>query len=62
MAFLAEEHTDGASQDYEMKVNINKTKAMVIRRKPMKIDMRLEDESVEKLTASNTWGIISVAT
>ena len=30
-----------------MKININKTKAMVIGRKPMKIDMRIKDESTE---------------
>ena len=34
--------------DYGMKININKTKTMVIGRKPKKIDMRL-DESVEKV-------------
>ena len=36
--------------DYGMMININKTKAIVIRRKPM------------KWTVSNTWSVISVAT
>ena len=31
-----------------MKININKTKVMVIRRKSKKIDMRMKDESVEQ--------------
>ena len=35
-------------EDYGMKVNINKTKTMVIGRKPNKIDMRIKDESVEQ--------------
>ena len=40
--------------DYEMKININKMKAMVIGRKPKKIDMRIKDEySSNKWTASN---------
>ena len=30
-----------------MKINISKTKAMVIGRKPKKIDIRIKDESVE---------------
>ena len=47
-------------EDYGMKINITKT--MVIGRKPKKIDMRIKDESVEQVTASNTWGAISVAT
>ena len=34
-------------EDYGMKININKTKAMVIGRKPKKIDMRIKDESIE---------------
>ena len=49
-------------EDYGMKTNKNKTKTMVVERKPKKIDMRIKDESVEKWTASNTWGAISVAT
>ena len=40
-------------EDYGMKININKTKAMVIGRKPKKIML---------WTASNTWGVISVGT
>ena len=36
-------------EDYEMKINLNKTKAMVIGRKPKKIDMRIKDESVEQV-------------
>ena len=42
---------DGAGSPSEsapgIKINIKKTKAMVIRRKPKKIDMRIKDESVE---------------
>ena len=34
-------------EDYGMKININKTRAMVIDRKPNKIDMRIKYESVE---------------
>ena len=34
-------------EDYGMKININKTKAMVIGTK-LKIDMRIKDESVEQ--------------
>ena len=34
-----------------MKININKTKAMVIGRKPKKIDMRIKDESVEHVNS-----------
>ena len=34
-------------EDYGMKINKNKTKTMAIGRKPKKIDMRIEDESVE---------------
>ena len=36
-------------EDYGMKINITKTKAMVIERKPKKIDMRIKDESVEQV-------------
>ena len=49
-------------EDYGIKININKIKAMVIGRKPKKIDMRIKDESVEQGTASNNWGVVSVAT
>ena len=33
-------------EDYGMKINISKTKTMVIGRKPKKIDMRFKDESI----------------
>ena len=36
-------------KDYGMKINISKTKAMVIGRKPKKINIRIEDESVEQV-------------
>ena len=36
-------------EDYGMKININKTKIMVIGRKPKKKDMRIKDESVEQV-------------
>ena len=36
-------------EGYGMKININKTKAMVIGRKPKKICMRIKDESVEQV-------------
>ena len=36
-------------EDYGMKININKTKAMDIGRKPKRIDMRIKDESVEQV-------------
>ena len=53
-------------EDYGVKININKTKIMVIGRKPNKIDMRelceLKINPLNKWTASNTWGAISVAT
>ena len=32
-----------------MKININKTKTIVIGRKSKKIDMRIKDESVEQV-------------
>ena len=34
-------------EDYGKKINISKTKAMVIGRKPTKIDIRVEGESIE---------------
>ena len=49
-------------EDYGMKININKMKTMVIRRKPKKIDIQFKDESIEQVIASYTWGVISVAT
>ena len=36
-------------KDYGMKINISKTKATVIGRKPKKIDMRIKDESGEQV-------------
>ena len=36
-------------EDYGLKININKTKAMVIGRKPKKIDIRIKDESIEQM-------------
>ena len=36
-------------EDYGMKINITKTKTMVIGRKPKKIDMRIKDEFVEQV-------------
>ena len=34
-------------EDYGMKINISETKAMVIGRKPKKIDIRINGESIE---------------
>ena len=36
-------------EDYEMKININKTKTMVIGRKPKKIHIRIKCESIEQV-------------
>ena len=36
-------------EDYGMKININKMKAMVVRRKSKKIDIQIKDESVEQV-------------
>ena len=36
-------------EDYGMKINISKTKTMVIGRKLKKIDIQIEDESVEQV-------------
>ena len=56
MALLAEDERmlknmlmelNDRSEDYGMNIIISKTKAMVIGRKPKKIDMRIKDESVE---------------
>ena len=41
-------------EDYGMKININKTKIMVIRRKPKKIHMGVKDNPSNKWAASNT--------
>ena len=56
MAFLAEDERmlknmlkelNERCEDYGMKINISKTKAMVIGRKPKKIDIRIKGESIE---------------
>ena len=36
-------------EDYGMTINISKTKAMVIGRKPKKIDIRIKGESIERV-------------
>ena len=36
-------------EDYGLEININKTKTMVIGRKPKKIDMKIKDESIEQV-------------
>ena len=41
-------------EDYRMKINISKTKAMVIGRKPKKINIRIEGKSIEQVDSSNT--------
>ena len=48
-------------EDYGMKINIIKTKAMVIGRKPKNI-YELKVNPLNKWTASNIWCVISVAT
>ena len=37
------------SEYYGVKININKTKTMVIGRKPKKVNVRVKDESVEQV-------------
>ena len=69
MALLAEnerllknmlmELNDGC-ENYGMNININTTKT-IIGRKPKRIDIELKMNLSNKLTASNTWGPISVA-
>ena len=56
MALLAEDESmkmlmelNEICEDYGKKINISKTKAMVIGRKPNKKDMRIKDESVEQV-------------
>ena len=48
-------------EDYGMKINRNKTKTMVIGRKPKKIDIRIEDKFVKQVDSIKYWGVISVA-
>ena len=38
-------------EDYGMKINISKTKAMVIGRKPKKIHIRIKGESIEQVNS-----------
>ena len=45
-----------------MKININKTKTMVIGRKPKKINMQIKDEFVEQVDSFKYLGVISLAT
>ena len=45
-------------EDYGMKINISKTKAMVIGRKPKKIDIRIKDESAEQVDSFKYLGCI----
>ena len=49
-------------EDYGMKININKTMVMVIRRKPKKRTCELKMNPLNKWTASNTWDVVSVVT
>ena len=58
MALLAEDERllknmlmelNGRCEDYGMNINVSKTKAMVIGRKPNKLDMRIKDETVEQV-------------
>ena len=60
MAFLAEDEMmlknmlmglNDRCEDYGIKINISKMKAMVIGRKPKKIDMRIKDESIEQVVS-----------
>ena len=71
MALLAEDERmlknlmelNDRCEDYGMNININKTKAMVIGRKPKKIDMPIKDESVEQMDSFKYLGCdILVAT
>ena len=49
-------------EDYGMKINISKTKAMFIGRKSKKIDIRIKSESIEQVDSFKYLGVISVAT
>ena len=44
-------------EDYGMKINTNKTKAMVIGRKPKKIDIRIKGESIEQVDSFKYYGV-----
>ena len=43
-------------EDYGIKININKSKAMVIGRKPKGIDMRIKDVSAEQVDSFKYFG------
>ena len=71
MALLAEDESilknmlidlNDTCEDYGLKINVNKTKVMVIGRKPKKIDMRNKDQSVEQVYSFKYLGVISEAT
>ena len=47
-------------EDYGMKINISKTKVMVIAKKSQRYGLKVN--SLNKWTISNTWVVISVAT
>ena len=49
-------------EDFGKKINISKTKAMVIGRKPKKIDIRIKGEYIEQVDNFNTLSAISVVT
>ena len=48
-------------EDYGMKINIIKTKAMLIGRKPKRIEMRIEDESVEQVDSFKYLGCNTIS-
>ena len=49
-------------EDYGMKINISKTKFMVIGRKPKKINIQIKGESIEQVDSFKYLCVISVAT
>ena len=49
-------------EDYGEKINISKTRTMIIIRKPKKTDMQIKDESIEQVDCLKYLGAISVAT
>ena len=70
MALLVEDETmlknmlmelNERCKDYGMKINISKTKAMVIEENERRYTCKLKMNLSNKWTASNTWGAISVA-
>ena len=65
MALLAEDERmlkkmlmelNNSCEDYGMKINISKTKSMVIGRKPKEIDMRIKEESFKVVHSSKCLG------